>query len=203
MRGYVVLLWAPKRFLHFFPGPRGLLLFWHWRKFVSWLSFLSGYGSFFNQPQLSYLYMIREKTCKVDKPYSVTYLNWTPIFKWYAVCCDPNNTYQNDMCVKEIWLLAQHNYPRFNRQYDYFLKGGGGGYQGCINCTRVLYTTRSGFSWKKKKNNHLRPTLPYKQLNNVKVSNWREEIIVYKRTSHSSNIQTLKQYATKIIFGAY
>ena len=44
---------------------------------------------------------------KIDVPNLVTYLNCTPIIERYMVGCGSKNTYQKDMCLKEIQLSAK------------------------------------------------------------------------------------------------
>ena len=43
---------------------------------------------------------------KVDNPYLVNSLNWTPTFEWYVVGYGFKNGYQKDMCLGEIGLHA-------------------------------------------------------------------------------------------------
>jgi hypothetical protein len=38
----------------------------------------------------------------------VNFLNWTTIFEWCMVRCGSKNGHQNDICLKEFELRAQH-----------------------------------------------------------------------------------------------
>ena len=46
---------------------------------------------------------------KLDMPNLVTYLNWTPIFEWYAVGCCSKSIFNKDASLKEIGLDIQNN----------------------------------------------------------------------------------------------
>lgn len=46
---------------------------------------------------------------KTYKHNLVTYLNWTPIFKWYIVIwCDFENKSMNKMCLKRLGFCAPY-----------------------------------------------------------------------------------------------
>lgn len=44
---------------------------------------------------------------KVDNPYLVTFLKWTPILEQYVVGYGFKNGYQRDMCLEKIGLRAR------------------------------------------------------------------------------------------------
>ena len=45
---------------------------------------------------------------KIDMPNSITYLNRTFTFVWYAVRCGFKNGYHRNMCLKKYGLHAQN-----------------------------------------------------------------------------------------------
>jgi hypothetical protein len=57
----------------------------------------------------------------IDNPYSLIFLNWTPIVKWYVVSCCSKDKFEKRHMFKRDWsTCSKHdNYPRRNTQHDW------------------------------------------------------------------------------------
>ena len=59
-------------------------------------------------------------------PKLLTYLKWTPIFKWYVVRGGSKSSYKKDMCGKEVGIHAQNTMSILNPiVHIIFLEGEG------------------------------------------------------------------------------
>lgn len=63
----------------------------------------------------------RQSSSIVDSPFSVTVLNWTPIFEFYVVRLGSENRYKQDMCLEEIGISSQKHdiYSRHSSQQNW------------------------------------------------------------------------------------